>query len=272
MRVQDVLREGEDGGGGGGAAGAGGAGGGGGADVEFFKAEAKKAFAARDKVKEELRLAQEAGRLLSDEQVARYKELEDAAARADEERKKAAGQWDTLRTDLLKKHDEALVAERTKATQATERLHAVLRDHAFASASEWFGGESAKTILTPSIAAAYFGRYVSVEEVDGAERVVVKDPRGHVIVDAKTGEPAAFSQAIGELIGMLADKASILRGSGKTGSGNSGGRGTTEAGGVVDVRRPLTAEELRDPKARAAARDQMAGAGGLQVGAGIPRR
>lgn len=270
MRVQDVLRESEDGGAGGGAGGAGGAGGGG--DVEFFRGEAKKAFAARDKVKEELRLAQEAGRLLTDDQLTRYRELEAAAERAAEEKKKAEGQWDTLRTDLLKKHDEALNAERTKATQATERLHAVLRDHAFASASEWFGGDGAKTILTPAIAAAYFGRYVSVEEVDGAERVVVKDPRGHVIVDAKTGEPAAFAQAIGELIGMLPDKASILRGSGKTGSGNSGGRGTTEAGGVVDVRRPLTAEELRDPKARAAAREQMAGAGGLQVGAGIPRR
>lgn len=268
MRVMDVLREGEDTGTGGG--GNAGGQGGGTQDAEFFRAEAKKAFAARDKAKEELRLAAESGRLLTDEQIARYKELEDRAAQAEEERKRKAGEFDSLRVELLKKHEAALTERDAKVKAATERLHTVLKDHAFASASEWFGPE-AKTILTPAIASAYFGRYVAVEEHEGADRVIVRDPRGHVIVDAKTGEPASFSEAIGELIGMLPDKASILRGSGKTGSGSSGGSGKTDATVDVDVRRPMSAAELRDPKVRAALKSQMAQAGGLQVASAIRR-
>ena len=272
MRVMDILRENEDGG-------AGSGGGAGGIppvtanDVEFFKAEAKKAFDARDKVKAELRAAQENGRLLSDEQIARYKALEDAAAKAEEDRKKKAGEFDSLRVELLKKHEAELASERQRVSETTQRFHDTLKNHAFASAGEWFGGSDSKTILTPAIAAAYFGRYVAVESDDsGADHVVVKGPDGHVILDTKTGRPAAFSKAIGELIGMLDDKDSILRGSGKTGSGSSGGTGGTDRGGDVDVRRPMTAAELRDPNVRAKLKQQMANAGGLQVAAGLNRR
>lgn len=255
FRVMDVLREGED------------IPAGGGNDTtkpndtDFYKAEAQKAFKARDEAKRVLREAQEAGRFLSDEQVTRYQELEAAAAKAEEEKKKAAGQWDALRVDLLKKHDEALTGERTKAQQAMDRLHGVLKDHAFASATELFGGSEAKTILTPDIAASYFGRYVTVESNEGVERVVVKDPRGHVIVDPKTGEPMAFTQALDELIGMLPNKASILRGSGKTGSGNSGGTGNRES---LDFRN-LTPDQKRDPKVLAALRASLP-KGGVVMG------
>lgn len=256
----DVLRETESAGSGGGS----GDGGTGSQDAEFYKSEAKKAFAMRDKVKEELRKAQEAGLLLTAEQKERYTLLEEAAAKADEERKKKAGEFDSLRVDLIKKHDEAMKAEAIKVQQATERLHGVLKDHAFASASSWFGGSDAKTILTPAIAAAYFGRYVAVEDHDGVDRVVVKNPQGHVIADAKTGEPAAFSQAIGELIGMLPDKDSILRGSGKTGSGSSGGSNATgtveDVEGLVALAASGNADAIKRLKAR------QAGLGGLTMG------
>lgn len=256
FRVMDVLREGDD------------TGGGGGGDTtvnkdaEFYKAEAQKAFKARDDAKRALREAQEAGRFLSDEQVERYKALETAAAQAEEERKRKAGEFDGWRADILKKHEEALTAEQTRAKQAQERLHGVLKDHAFASASEWFGGSEAKTILTPAIAASFLGRYVVVEEHEGVERVVVKNPQGHVIVDPKTGAPAPFTQAVGELIGMLPDKASILRGSGKTGSGNSGGGNGNQS--VIDFRN-LTADQRRDPKVLAALRASLP-KGGVVMG------
>lgn len=257
FRGLDVLREGED------------TGGGGGGDTppnkdaEFYKAEAKKAFEARDKAKKAHQELIDSGRVLSDEQAARYKALEDAAANAEEERKRKAGEFDGWRADILKKHDEALTTEKARAQQAQERLHGVLKDHAFASASEWFGGSEAKTILTPAIAASFLGRYVVVEEHNGAERVVVKNPQGHVIVDAKTGEPAPFTQAVGELIGMLPDKASILRGSGKTGSGNSGGGNGNQP--VVDFRN-LTPDQRRDPKVLAALRASLPKGGGVVMG------
>lgn len=274
MRVMDVLREGEE-------AGAGSGGGTGapqgapqsGGDADYFREEAKKAFKARDEYKAKVRALEESGRVLTDEQVERYKALEQAAASAEEERKRKAGEFDQWRADITRKHETALQAEARKAQEATERFHNTLRDHAFSSASEWFGGAGAKTILTPEIAAAYFGRYVTVEVDDnGAERVVVKDPNNHVILDAKTGRPAAFTQAIGELIGMLPTRDSILRGSGKTGSGSSGGSGGTDHGVDVDVRRPMTPAELRDPNVRAKVKQQMANAGGLQVAAGLTRR
>jgi len=256
MRVMDVLREGED---------AGGTGGGETThnDAEFYKAEAQKAFKARDEAKRAIREAQESGRFLTDEQVARYKALEEAAAKAEEERQRKAGEFDGWRADILKKHEEALTSEKTRAQQAQERLHGVLKDHAFASASEWFGGSEAKTILTPAIAASFLGRYVAVEEHNGAERVVVKNPQGHVIVDAKTGEPAPFTQAMGELIGMLPDKASILRGSGKTGSGNSGGGNGGQS--PIDFRN-LTPDQRRDPKVLAALRASLPKGGGVVMG------
>ncbi len=259
FRVMDVLREGDDTAGGG--AGAPAAEAGGKNDAEFYKAEAQKAFKARDEAKRLLREAQESGRFLTDEQLARVKSLEEAAAKAEDERKRKAGEFDGWRADILKKHTEELTTEKTRAQQAQERLHSVLKDHAFASASEWFGGSDAKTILTPAIAASFLGRYVAVEEHDGVERVVVKNPQGHVIVDAKTGEPAPFTQAVGELIGMLPDKASILRGSGKTGSGSSGG-----TGGRSDIDfRNLTPDQRRDPKVLAALRATLP-RGGVVMG------
>lgn len=264
MRVMDVLREGEDTGTGGGAPAHG-------TEDLIPRSEAQKAFKARDEIKGQVREWKDAGLILTPEEKAEIDALRTAAQQAEEDRKKKAGEFDSLRVDLLKKHEAALTERDQKVSHATERLHGVLKDHAFASAVDWFGKDG-KTILTSAIASAYFGKYVAVEEHQGAERVVVKDLKGHVILDAKTGEPAAFSDAIGELIGMLPDKDSILRGSGKTGSGSSGGSGTTDHGAAVDVRRPMSAAELRDPKVRAALKAQMAQAGGLQVAAGLNRR
>ena len=266
MRVMDVLREGEGAGSGGGdGAGAGG----GGNDADFYKAEAKKAFDARDKAKEALRVAQESGRLLTDDQIAKYKALEAAATQAEEDRKKKAGEFDSLRVDLLKKHEAELSERDKKVLAATERLHGTLKDNAFASASEWFG-KDAKTILTPAIAAAYFGRYVVVEADDtGAERVVVKGLDGHTILDAKTGKPADFTKAVGELIGMLPDKDSILRGSGKTGSGSSGGAGGSNQ--TTDLTELTKRARSGDKTAIEALRQQQASQGGIRMGSGMRR-
>jgi hypothetical protein len=262
MRVQDVLREGEDSGAGSGAAGAGG----GKSDDLIPRTEAIEAFKARDKAKAALRELQESGLVLTKEQKDEIEALRAEKAKAEEDRQKKAGEFDTLRVTLLKQHEAQLQAEREKAAKAEQDLSSTLKGLAFAQASDWFG-DSGKTVLTPEIAEAFYGRYV---ELDG-RTVVVKDADGHVILDAKTGKPAAFSDAIGQLIQSLPNKEHVLRGSGKTGSGSSGGSKTSESGEPIDIRRPLKPSEFRDPKVRAALKDQMAAAGGLQSGAGFRR-
>jgi hypothetical protein len=117
----------------------------------------------------------------------------------------------------------AIAAERDSARTELEKTLIGLK---FAGASALFG-ETGKTVLTPEIAEAYFSRFVSVEEIDGRKSVVVKDSDGHVILNSKTGKPADFADAMAEVIDAMPNKAHIIRGSGKTGSGSSGGSTST---------------------------------------------
>lgn len=269
MRLQPFYNT--DGGAGtGGDGGAGGGQGDGGAADLIPRTEAQKAFAARDEAKKQLRLLQEQGLVLTPEQKAEVEALRTAAAQAEEDRKRKAGEFDQLRTDLLKKHEAEVTAARTEAQTIRQQYHQTLKSHAFAAALDWFGGAEAKTIMTPAIAAAFLGPYVAVEADEGGrESVVVKNTDGHVIMDAKTGRPAPFAQAIGELIGMLPERDSILRGSGKTGSGSSGGSGQGAAG-AVDLGN-LKPHDFKDPKVREALKREHAKAGGMVIGPAFER-
>ena len=259
MFVRDILREEPEGGTGGAPAPK--------ADDLIPRTEAIEAFKARDKAKQALRELQESGLVLTPEQKAEVENLRAAKVKAEEDRKRKEGEFDSWRAEFAKKTEADIAAERERAAKVTERLHTTLKDHAFASASEWFGGSESKTILTPAIAAAYFGRYVAVEELDGAERVVVRDPNGHAILDTKTGKPATFAQAIGELIGMLPDKDSVLRGSGKTGSGSSGGSGSTNQ--TTDLAELTRRAQKGDKAALDALRQQQASLGGIRMGMAV---
>ena len=64
-------------------------------DAAYWEAEAKKAFQDRDAAKK--RAKELEGKVLSDEQAERYKALEDAAAKAEDERKRKAGEFDQWR-------------------------------------------------------------------------------------------------------------------------------------------------------------------------------
>jgi hypothetical protein len=155
-----------------------------------------------------------------------HKTLKQQAEKAEEERKRKAGEFDSWRGEILKKTEAekaAIAAERDSARTELEKTLIGLK---FAGASALFG-ETGKTVLTPEIAEAYFSRFVSVEEIDGRKSVVVKDSDGHVILNSKTGKPADFADAMAEVIDAMPNKAHIFRGSGKTGSGSSGGSTST---------------------------------------------
>jgi hypothetical protein len=214
--------------------------------ADYYKAEAKKAFDARQRAKAEADAAMEKLKAFDGVDPEEYKRLKADAAKAEEARKRKEGEFDQWRADIGKKHDEALTAERTRAEQAESRYKAKLVGLEFASASSLFG-EGGKTVLTSDIAEAYFGKFVEVQEIDGRDVVVVKGHDGHVILDVKTGKPASFLDAMTEVIESLPNKKHILRGSGKTGSGSSGGNTGLERGQTIDPAN-LTPEQRRDPK------------------------
>lgn len=263
----DVMREEPEAGGSGGTSQAGNATQqGGGNDVEYFRAEAQKAFKARDALKQQLRELETSGRVLSDEKMQRLADLEKAAETAEEERKRKAGEFDSLRVQLTEKHQKELAEREKKIGALSERFKDTVVKAEFGAASEWFGGEGAKTILDVELGLAALGKYVRVEDADDdprGYRVTVVDPRGHTIVGAD-GNPAPFALAVGELISALPNKDRILRGSGKTGSGSSGGSSSTSP--TTDLVELTKRAQRGDKSAIDALRQQQGALGGIRLG------
>lgn len=188
-----------------------------------------------------------------------YRTLKQQAEKAEEERAKKAGEFEKLQQQLVQKHQTELVAEKQAREAAETRLRQTIIGRAFADALDLFG-PNGKTKYIPSEAEAIFGKQVRVQD-DGV--LVVLDSDGDVILDGKTGKPAAFAAAMDEYINSLPDKQFRLRGSGKTGSGSSGG--ATHGSETTDLSR-LRTSDFRDPKIRQAVKDRQAAAGGLQIG------
>ncbi len=246
-------------------------------DVSRMRMEADAARAEAARIKRELEEMRKG--LPSDEQRARWAELEQQAQAAEEERLRKTGEFEGWRQQITEKHtrdlNEAHVARENEAKRAQtieSELRETLIAREFADATELFGpSQTSKTVLMPTIAKDHFGRYVEVVThtgVDGKpERaVVVKDMHGTVIVDPKTGKPLPFAKAMNELIDAHPHKQYILRGSGRVGANNSGGLVDGEHG--VDLSR-LKAADFKDPKIRDAVRNKMSNSGGLQIGPGF---
>jgi hypothetical protein len=237
--------------------------------------EADAARAEATKVKKQLEEMQK--QLPSEEQRAKWAELEAKERTAEEDRMKKAGEFDGWRAQISEKHTKELDEkrqqvenERAKADQTEKELNETLIGRSFADTLEWFG-PTGKTVLMPAVAQSYFAPHVSVEVVPGTNgnparrRVIVKDHHGAVVIDAKSGQPMPFAQAIGEVIEAHPDKKHLLRGSGKVGSGSAGGEHGMEG---RDLSR-LTAKDFKDPKVRDAVREQLAAPGGLKIGPGF---
>lgn len=267
-----------DGGGDGGDGGQGGGQGGGGGrsgkdDVQFYKDEAKKAFGERDAVKRELREAREKGLIVTPEQLQRLQELEAAATKADEDRKRKEGEFDTLKNQLVDKHTKEIQERDNKLSTLSARFQSTLVRAEFGAASDLFGAhDKARTIFDTDMGVDVLGKYVQVEDTEDdprGYRVIVKNTKGQPIL-GKDGNPAPFAAAMLELIESLPNKDRILRGSGKTGSGNSGGHGSGH--GDRDLDNPKSARDFSDPKVREAVRQKHNSAGGIQSGSVFDRK
>lgn len=233
-----------------------------GKDAAYWQNEAKKAFEARDAAKREAK--ELAGKTFSDDDAALFAKLKEADAKTEEERKRKAGEFDTWRADILKKH-QADVAERDKkVADAADKLKRTLIGLAFAGANDIFG-KDALTIYGPMAGERIFSDYVELAD-DGT--VVVKNRSGNVILDAETGKAASFSAAIRELIESLPDKNDHLRGSGKTGSGNSGGG---QPGTQADVAELTQKAAKGDKDALAQLKARRGSSGSLVMGTAFSR-
>jgi hypothetical protein len=237
----------------------------------IYEADQAKAEAARLKKEiEEIRKG-----LPSDEQRARWAELEAEQQKAEEDRLKKAGEFDGWRTQVIERHQKEIDAERqnraneaARASALETELRETLVAREFADATELFG-PTGKTVLPPSIAKDHFARNVEVQVGDnGSRTVVVKDSHNAVIVDPKSGRPMPFAKAMWEVIDAYPQKAQILRGSGKVGTNSSGG--VYDGDGGIDTSR-LKSSDFADKKVRDAVRAKMNVAGGLQIGPGFDR-
>jgi hypothetical protein len=203
-------------------------------DAEYWKAEAKKAFQARDELKGKIRELE--GRSLSDDQRAEFERLQAERAKLDEAQKKAEGRYDELKASLVEKHQQELATERQRREAAERERDAELIEAAFYGAVDLFG-HNGLTILPADVARAYFASAVSVEHEEGKRpRLIVKTPDGKTI-HGDDGNPAPFSQAMAAYIKALPDerRGQLLRGSGKAGSGSSGGSGGLAWAGDDDL-------------------------------------
>lgn len=231
-------------------------------DIAFWQTEAKKAFEARDTLKQKARELE--ARALSDAQLEEYERLRKDAVLQEEDRKKKAGEFEQWRASIQDAHKKETTQLAEQLTSAQAKLRETLVGLAFAGASDWFGGESSKTILPASVAQSYLGKYVEVVETEGSPTVQVKDATGTVILDPSTGKPAPFAQAMAVLLDSLPEKDKLLRGSGKVGSGS--------AGGPLEPIRPLDLDALiarakaGDKEAVAALRKRQASLGGMVMG------
>lgn len=227
------------------------------------------AVAETAKLKKQLEDIQK--QLPNDEQRKKWEQLEAAQAKAEEERKRKEGEFDSWRKDITTKHQTEIEEREKKIAGLSKRFQDTVTYAAFGGASEYFSGaDNSKTILDVDLAVSYLGKYVSVEDDEHDPRgyiIVVKKPDGSRIL-GNDGKPAPFVEAIGKLIEALPNKNRILRGSGKTGSGSSGGgNGTTDK---VDYAH-LTEEQMRDPKIREEAKRRQAAAGGITMGDAFDR-
>ena len=232
-------------------------------DANYWQAEARKAFEARDEAK---RQAKElAAKTLSDEDAELFKKLREAEAKTEEERKRKAGEFDSWRKDILTKHQQEIADREKRIADAEGKTRKTLIGLAFAGATDIFG-KDALTIYGPKAGERIFSEFVDLDE-DGS--VVVKNRAGHVILDADTGKPASFAVALKELIDSLPDKNDHLRGSGKTGSGSAGGG---QPGSPADINELTTRARSGDKDAIKQLQQRRAHSGALVMGSAFTQR
>lgn len=128
------------------------------------------------------------------------------------------------------KRQEAFDAKLKEIQGTLDGKNGVIRNllitNAFSN-SPFFSGEKPRTILTPDIAATYFGQHFEVLDDGPIPQITARDKSGEKILSrTRHGEPATFDEAMEVIIEGYPNKDRILSakaGNGPDANGNLGG-------------------------------------------------
>ena len=130
---------------------------------------------------------------------------------------------ETERQDEIRKNYEIVLGERDATIiEMQGDIYKAVVSSQF-SKSNWFTGTDPKTILTPDIAEAYFGRNFKVDKIDDKLTVIGYVGEDKVYSKERPGELAHFDEAIGVIINNYPMRENILnkaKGTGAPGSGH----------------------------------------------------
>ncbi len=241
----------------------------------YWKRETNAAAAFKDRDETKRRIQELEKGQMTPEQRKEYDTLKANQAKLEEDRKRKEGEFDQWRADINQKHADELKTRDERLASLEKEIAGGEVRRAFLAATDYFGGgETSKTVLVADLAVDALGKYVSYEDYDfghdgGGKKktLIVRDSHGQII-RGQNGRPAPFNEAIEPLIKSLPAKDHIFRGSGKTGSG-ARGEGVLDDKDAVDLSRPLTDAQKRNPKVLQQLEDH--GGGGVQMGRGFTK-
>lgn len=157
----------------------------------------------------------------------KYQELLTAQEKAEQDRAIKAGEFDSLKKQLLESNEK----EKNKLTEALLAKESMIYNLMVSSQFSKSPLILEKTLLPPDIAETYFSKNFKVEEINGRP-CVVGYLNGEKILDTKNGEPADFEAALTVIIDAYPMKDRIMKGghAGSGATGNSGAGNTAVTG------------------------------------------
>lgn len=167
-----------------------------------------------------------------------YRKLKEAAAKLDEEKAKAGGQWDQLKQQLIDRHEaeKKTLGEQTAKLEA--QLHKVLAENVARAAI--VAAEGSDALLLPHV--LQFIR-IGTDEATGERVAQVVDAKGQPRIGNAKGEPMTIAELVAEFKANE-QYAAAFKGSGASGSGAAGSQRPAGAAGVKS-RKELTTDAAR---------------------------
>ena len=167
---------------------------------------------------------------LKDVDPEEYRKLKAATAEAEEKKAKDAGQFDTLKQQLIEKHNGDLKKVQLELDTDRAFIREVLADSVATKELAAAGGNA--KLLLPHV----LKQIDVVRGDDGKYSAVVKDAKGNVRIGNAQGAPMTIAELVAEFKASE-DYAAAFSGSGASGSGAAGSSTAAGAAGTVRSRK-----------------------------------
>lgn len=168
---------------------------------------------------------------------AKYREMEDAAKKAEEGKLKSEGEWDKLRQNMvtahegeLRKKDDVITQQDNKIKQLEAEIGKTILSHEIAVEA------SVAEAINPKLVEMVVEQKTKIEVDENGNRVItVLDTEGNPAIDLKTGKPQTIAGLLKEMKGST-EYAHLFKG-GSTGAGSG-----TESFGGKSIKNPWKAD------------------------------